>query len=89
VPFVDVSALDLVGVITDPPRAASRDKFRPVGPGPSPTSSPCKAAVPQGPIPIVTPTPTLTRTPAPHATATATASPHGSAVARPSATRTP
>jgi rod shape-determining protein MreC len=82
VPFVDVSSLDLVGVITevtDAARVAARDKVRPVGPGPSPTSSPCRAAVPQGPVPTATPTPSVTVTP----------SPHSSPVPNPTVTRTP
>jgi rod shape-determining protein MreC len=58
VPFVDVSAVDLVGVITDPARTAPRVPLRPVAPGASPTSSPCPAGVPRGPVPTATPRPT-------------------------------
>lgn len=64
-PFVDVSSLDLVGVITAGPRTAPRVPLRPVGPGASPTSSPCRAATPQGPVPTPTPTPPPTSTPSP------------------------
>lgn len=81
VPFVDVSALDLVGVITAAAPAAPREKFRPVGPGPSPTSSPCPAAVPHGPVPTSTPT----HTASPHVTAR----PTGSGSPSPTVTRTP
>lgn len=85
VPFVDVSSLDLVGVITDAVRTAPRVPLRPVGPGPSSTSSPCRAAVPQGPVPRATPAPAVTVAPKP--TGSATARPTGSATA--SATRSP
>ena len=79
VPFVDVSSLDVVGVVVDPPRTKPRGLLRPIGPGPSPTSSPCPPAVPQGPVPTSTPTPT----PTPVVTPTGTAGP------RPSVTTSP
>jgi rod shape-determining protein MreC len=60
VPFVDVASLDLVGVITNAARTQPRGLLRPIGVGPSPTSSPCPAAVPQGPVPTSTPTPSPT-----------------------------
>jgi rod shape-determining protein MreC len=78
-PFVDVSSLDVVGVVVDPPRTKPRGLLRPIGPGPSPTSSPCPPAVPQGPVPTSTPTPT----PTPVVTPTGTAGP------RPSVTTSP
>ncbi len=59
-PFVDVSSLDLVGVVTNGQRTQPRGVLRPVRPGASPTSSPCPAAVPQGPVPTATPTPSPT-----------------------------
>jgi rod shape-determining protein MreC len=82
-PFVDVSSLDLVGVVQNAARTAPRGVLRPVGPGPSPTSSPCPPAVPQGPVPTSTPTPSRapvptpsgTASPVPRATATPTRSP--------------
>jgi rod shape-determining protein MreC len=51
VPFVDVASLDVVGVITQGPRTAPSKPLLPRGPGPSPTSTPCAAAVPHGPVP--------------------------------------
>lgn len=51
--FVDVASLDLVGVITTPDVRAPRVPLRPV----LPTSTPCAAAVPQGPVPTYSPTP--------------------------------
>ena len=78
-PFVDVASLDVVAVIVDPPRTRPRGLLRPVAPGASPTSSPCPAAVPQGPVPTATPTPSATPTPtvtvSPGATATPTRTP--------------
>jgi rod shape-determining protein MreC len=74
-PFIDVASLDVVGVVIDPPRKRPRGLLRPIGPGPSPTASPCPAAVPQGPVPTSTPALTATVTP--------------SAGATPSVTRTP
>jgi rod shape-determining protein MreC len=59
-PFVDVSSLDLVGIITNATRTRPRGILRPVAPGASPTSSPCPAAVPQGPVPTFSPTPSPT-----------------------------
>jgi len=78
-PFVDVSSLDLVGVITNPGRTKPRSPLRPVAPGASPTSSPCPAAVPQGPVPTASPTPS----PAPQPSTTATATPSPGATATP------
>lgn len=77
VPFVDVASLDLVGVVTNGTRTKPRGILRPVGVGPSPTSSPCPAAVPQGPVPTSrpTPTPTVPATPGPSGTPTATVRP--------------
>jgi rod shape-determining protein MreC len=78
-PFVDVSSLDVVGVITKPGRTKPRSLLRPVAPGASPTSSPCPAAVPQGPVPTstpsATPAPTVTVSPAPTGQASPTWSP--------------
>lgn len=78
-PFVDVSSLDLVGVITNAARTQPRGVLRPLAPGPSPTSSPCPAAVPQGPVPTSTPTPSptpaVTVVPSATVTVTATATP--------------
>lgn len=89
VPFVDVASLDLVGVITNGARTKPRGLLRPVAPGASPTSSPCPAAVPHGPVPTATPAPTST--PAPVPTTTVTPSPGTSVRPRSSAspTRTP
>lgn len=56
-PFVDVSSLDLVGVVTDADVRAPRTPLRPIAAGPSATSSPCPAAEPQGPVPTSTPSP--------------------------------
>jgi rod shape-determining protein MreC len=75
VPFVDVASLDVVGVIVDAPRTKPRGLLRPIGPGPSPTSSPCPPAVPQGPVPTSTPTPTPTPVVTPRTTATPTVTP--------------
>lgn len=70
-PFVDVAALDLVGVITQPGRTAPRVPLRPQGVGPSPTSTPCPSALNHGPVPTPTPAPT----PAPTVTASPSPSP--------------
>ena len=59
-PFVDVSSLDVIGVITQADRTAPSRPLVPVAPGPSPTSSPCGPATPVG---AVTPTPTPSSTP--------------------------
>lgn len=67
-PFVDVSALDLVGVITDSSRTAPRTPLRPLAPGPRATPAPCAAAVPQGPVPTSTPTPAPKPKPVPRPT---------------------
>lgn len=69
-PFVDVSALDLVGVITNAKRTAPRSPLLPVAPGATATASPCPAAVPHGPVPTSrpAPTPTVAVTPSPTAT---------------------
>ncbi len=75
VPFVDVSSLDVVGVVVNPPRSKPRGLLRPIGPGPSPTSSPCPAAVPQGPVPTSTPTPTAAPTAMPTPLVTISPSP--------------
>lgn len=82
-PFVDVSALDLVGVITDPTGRAPRVPLRPLGPGPSATSTPCPAAVPQGPVPTSLPTPS------PTPASSAVPGPSGSPTATPTPTPTP
>jgi rod shape-determining protein MreC len=66
-PFVDVAALDLVGVITTSDVRAPRVPLRPV----LPTSTACEAAVPQGPVPTYSPTPS----PTPAVTGTPTATP--------------
>jgi rod shape-determining protein MreC len=79
VPFVDVSSIDVVGVVVNPPRTKPRGLLRPIGPGPSPTASPCPAAVPQGPVPTSTPTPTVT----PRPTVTTTVRPSGSVTPSP------
>jgi rod shape-determining protein MreC len=73
VPFVDVSSLDVVGVITQGQRTAPSEPLKPRGPGPSPTSSPCPAAVPQGPVP--TGPPPATPKPAPKPVPTGTTRP--------------
>jgi rod shape-determining protein MreC len=78
-PFVDVTHLGLVGVIVQPRRATPRAPFLPVAPGASPTSTPCPAGVPNGPVPTSRPTAT------PRASVTPSASPSLS----PSPTRTP
>lgn len=70
VPFVEVASLDVVGVITNSTRTVPRGLLRPVAPGASRTSSPCPAAVPQGPVPTARPTPSATPTPTVTATAT-------------------
>jgi rod shape-determining protein MreC len=59
-PFVDVSALDLVGVITQPGRTAPRVPLRPLAVGPSPTSTPCPSALNHGPVPTPTVAPPTT-----------------------------
>ncbi len=74
-PFVDISSLDVVGVVVDPPRTKPRGLLRPIGPGPSPTASPCPAAVPHGPVPTSTPTPSATPRVTVRPTTTATPSP--------------
>jgi rod shape-determining protein MreC len=65
VPFVDVTHLGEVGVIVQKQRTTPRRPFLPHAPGPTPTSSPCPAAVPAGPVPTAPPAPTATpsRTP--------------------------
>jgi rod shape-determining protein MreC len=78
-PFVDVSSLDVVGVITKPGRSKPRSQLRPVAPGASPTSSPCPAAVPQGPVPTAIPTPS----PTPQPSVTVSPSPSASGVPSP------
>ena len=72
-PFVDVTHLGTVGVILTPNRTGPRTPFIPLAPGPSPTSSPCSSAVPNGPAPTSTPSPTSP--PSPVVTATATPTP--------------
>ena len=69
-PFVDVTHLGLVGVIVQKQRTTPRAPFLPVAPGASPTSSPCPAAVPNGPVPTSrpTPTPVVTLSPSPSPT---------------------
>ena len=62
-PYVDVTHLGTVGVILQPNRTAPRPAFIPIAPGPSPTSSPCITAVPNGPAPTSTPSPTPRPTP--------------------------
>lgn len=76
-PYVDVSALDLVGVITEPARTAPRTPLRPLGVGPSPTSTPCPSAINHGPVPTATPTaaPTATVRPTASSSPSATSSP--------------
>ncbi|HVQ18165.1 MAG TPA: rod shape-determining protein MreC [Actinomycetes bacterium] len=53
-PFATLTALDLVGVIVEPPRRDPRDSVLPPSPTPTPT--------PSGGLPLVTP-PTVTTTP--------------------------
>ena len=84
-PYVDVSALDLVGVITDPGRTAPRVPLRPVGVGPSPTSTPCPSALNHGPVPTPTPPPSVTPSPA----VTPSGTPSGRPSGRPSGSPTP
>jgi rod shape-determining protein MreC len=69
--FVDVSSLDLVGVITTSKVRAPRVPLRPV----LPTSTPCAAAVPQGPVPTYSPTPSPTPKPLVTSTVTPTVTP--------------
>jgi rod shape-determining protein MreC len=59
-PFVDVRSLDLVSVITLDKSTSPRKPLLPVAVGASPTSSPCDAAQPSGPVPTFTPTPSTT-----------------------------
>ncbi|MCW2545261.1 MAG: Rod shape-determining protein MreC [Frankiales bacterium] len=73
-PFVDVSAIDLVGVITERPRSAPRPPLKPVGVGPSPTSSACPSAFNHGPVPTPTVTPSPTTTPSARTTSSPSAS---------------
>ncbi len=80
-PFVDVSALDLVGVITTPARTAPRVPLRPIAPA---SARPCAAAVPQGPVPTSLPTPKPTPAVTPAVTPSTSASPSPSAVPTPS-----
>ena len=54
-PFADLTALDLVGVIVEPPRTDPRDSVLPDPPSPTPTGS-------TTPLPPVSPTPTPTTT---------------------------
>lgn len=74
-PVVDVSAIDLVGVIEDPGRTAPRVPLRPLAVGPSPTSTPCPSALNHGPVPTSTPAPSPTPTVGPTASASPTVSP--------------
>ncbi|MCU1593816.1 MAG: rod shape-determining protein MreC [Frankiales bacterium] len=73
VPFVDVTALDVVGVITQPPRTAPVQPLVPRAPGASPTSTPCAPAIPHGPVP--TQTPYVSPAPKPVVTASPTTTP--------------
>lgn len=63
VPFVDVTHLGSVGVIVQKDRTEPRAPFLPHAAGPSPTSSPCPAAEPNGPVPTAAPSPSATVTP--------------------------
>lgn len=74
VPFVDVNHLGAVGVIVQKARTTPRAPFLPHAPGASPTSSPCPAAVPNGPVPTAQPTPSARPTVTPGTTATPTPS---------------
>jgi rod shape-determining protein MreC len=82
-PFVDVSALDLVGVVTNPGRTAPRVPLRPQGVGPKPTSTPCPSAVNHGPVPTASPSATASPK------ASVTSSPSASASTRSTRTATP
>ncbi|MCU1600053.1 MAG: rod shape-determining protein MreC, partial [Frankiales bacterium] len=73
VPFVDSNHLDLVGVIKGAPRNQPRQPFLPVAPTAS--SSPCPAAVPNGPVPTSRPSATPRVTVTPSSTATPTTTP--------------
>ena len=73
-PYVDVSAIDLVGVITQPGRTAPRVPLRPLAVGPSPTSTPCPSALNHGPVPTPTPTPPTTPSTTPSVTPSVTPS---------------
>lgn len=84
-PFVDVSALDLVGVITQHTRTAPRVPLRPQGLGPSATSTPCPSALNHGPVPTPSPTPT----PTPQEQVTPSRTPSSSPEAEPTRSRTP
>jgi rod shape-determining protein MreC len=95
-PYVDVSALDLVGVITEPPRTAPRVPLRPVGIGPSPTSSACPSAFNHGPVPTptvppspTTPSPSTSSSPRPSTSSSRTRSPSPSSSATPSHSASP
>ena len=74
VPFVDVTALDLVGVVTQAPRSAPRRPLLPVRPGTTGRAS-CRPAVPSGPVPTARPTPASPRAVRPAARPTGSPSP--------------
>lgn len=84
-PFVDVSALDLVGVITEPGRTTPRAPLRPLAVGPSPTSTPCPSALNHGPVPTAVPTVSPTASPTP----SVSSSPRATTSSSPSATPSP
>ena len=60
-PFVDVTSLDLVAVVTQAPRSAPRTPLLPVRPGASRSPVPCAPAVPAGPVPSSRPRPVTTK----------------------------
>lgn len=74
-PYVDVTHLATVGVILTPNRTAPRTPIIDVAPGPSPTSSPCSSAVPNGPAPTSTPSPRPSPTPVATSSPTPTKTP--------------
>jgi rod shape-determining protein MreC len=55
-PFVDMTSLDLVGVIVEPPRTDPRDAVLPPKPSPSPSATPAPSGSPSS-APSVSPSP--------------------------------
>lgn len=62
-PFVDVTSLDLVAVVTAAPRSAPRQPLLPVRPGAVRSPAPCAPSVPAGPVPSSRPSPAAPRRP--------------------------
>ena len=63
VPFVDVTSLDLVAVVTGAPRTAPRRPLLPVRPGAGRSPAPCPPSVAAGPVPTSRPAPVVPVTP--------------------------